>query len=54
MFSILTRSFANYPIVTWSLVGASAYIFKVGAVASYHQRIFADQEAQRRQELSRV
>lgn len=44
MFSLLSRSFATYPIVTWTLVGASAYLFKVGAVASYHQRLFADQE----------
>ena len=54
MFSLLARSFANYPLVTWGLVGATAYVFKAGAVASYQQRLFADEEAQRRLELSRV
>lgn len=54
MFSFLSRSFATYPIVTWSLVGVTAYVFKAGAVASYQQRLFADQELLRRQELSRV
>jgi hypothetical protein len=54
MISLLSRSFSTYPIVTWGLVGVSAYLFKAGAVATYQRRHFAKDNALRTQELSRV
>ena len=54
MVNILSRSFQTYPIVTWGLVGVSAYLFKVGAVVTYQKRHFAQDNALRRQELSKV
>lgn len=51
MFASVKNGFVRFPIATCAAMGVSAFMFKIGAIATYHEAVYARHELERQKEL---
>jgi len=52
VLTILKTTAVKFPIVTWALIGVSAFVIKAGAVSSYHNKYYSQHDLERKKELA--